>query len=124
MRRAVQQRLQRADRLVVAAQRVVDQCLVVVQFDRVLRQRLGLLQRRERLVVMSLPPLNLRDANLRLRVLRLCRHNRFEDLQRLIQLVVRQQRIRQPALAVQISGSSSSARRYDAIASLGFFSWS
>ena len=88
--------------LAVLAQRVVDQRLVVAQFQRVLHLRLRLLQRRQRLVVVALAALDLGDADLRLRVRRVRRHQPVERLKRLIQLAVHQQCSRQPALGIGI----------------------
>ena len=54
--------------LAVFAQCVVDERLVVAEFERILHLRLRLLQGCQRLVVVALATLNLGDANLRLRV--------------------------------------------------------
>ena len=95
---------QHVDCVVVAAERVVDERFVVGQLERIGRQRLGLLEGLERVVIMSLAALNLGDMNLRLRILRLGRDDVVEHLERLVQLAVGEQSVGQAALGVEIVG--------------------
>ncbi len=64
------QQLQSLRGFVVVPQRVVDQGLIETDFQRVRSQGLGLFQGGKRLLVMTLPALDLRNPQIGLRVLR------------------------------------------------------
>ena len=80
MRRRIENAGENAGCLVVLAQRVVGQGLVVVQLERILDLRLCLFEGCERLVVMALAALDLGDTNLGLGVRGVCGHQRVEYL--------------------------------------------
>ncbi len=96
------QALQGLRRLVVVAQGVVDQGFVEADFERIRGQRLGLLQRGQRLLVVALAALDLRDAQIGLRVLRVGSGDGLKVLERRAKLVVIQQRLRQAPFRVQV----------------------
>ena len=90
------------DGLVVAAQRVVGQGFVIAQLRVVGDQRLGLLQRGERLFVVALAALNVRRTDQRLGILRIALDQVFVDLVRLLRPCLGDERIGQTALCVRV----------------------
>ena len=65
-------------------------------------RRLGLLERGQRLLVVALPALDLRDAQIGLRVLRIGGGDGLKVLERRAELVIVQQRLGQTPLRVQV----------------------
>ncbi len=103
------QALQGLRGFVVVAERVVDQGLIEADFERIRGQSLGLLQRGQRLLVVALPPLDLRDPQIGLRILRVGGGDRLKVLERRASWLSFNSACARPRSASRLSGSISNA---------------
>ena len=95
-----EQLLENVECVIVAAERVVDEGFVVAELGGILHERLGFIKGVEGFLVVALATLNLGDADLRLRVLRLGCDDLLEDLEGRVDLLIREQRVGEASLRV------------------------
>ncbi len=91
MSRAGKELVQCSDGFVVAAERVVDERLVIGELLRFGGQAFGLFEGLEGEIVVTLAALDLRDVNLREGILRLDGDDELEDLEGFVELAVGQE---------------------------------
>ena len=103
------QSLQALHCFVVVTERVVDQGFIEANFQGIGGQGLRFLQGGQRLLVVALPPFDLRDPQVGLGILRVGHGDGLKVLERRGQLVVIEQRLGQTAFRVKIIGSISNA---------------